>query len=235
MRLRREGHLSRVEITTKLEDLRRTDVDWENPNEPHGYPSLTFTYPHFGGRRVWYECPSCQRRAMSLYDENSFMPNASPKYACRTCLGLKYRSQGRGTHQRMIAKMRWVQEQLQADCPNHRPRYMRHKRFRKLAEAYDKASKRRYDLTFMQVLRKFPCLLLSPVQKAEHRQKILAAFESDKSVTVTKTHPEVPDAAAEAYSIICRNNGLTDDGAHPLDNVWQVLGKGYFPKRRGAF
>ncbi len=45
------------------------------------------TYPHFGGVRWWFACPSCHRGVSKLY----LLPNA-PHFHCRTCHHLTYRS-----------------------------------------------------------------------------------------------------------------------------------------------
>lgn len=41
----------------------------------------------FGGERLWFDCPMCQRRAGVLYRRLDGL------VGCRSCLGLKYRSQ----------------------------------------------------------------------------------------------------------------------------------------------
>jgi len=48
---------------------------------------LTATLPHYGGRRWWFECPACRRRARKLY-----LPAGAHRFACRSCCGLSYRS-----------------------------------------------------------------------------------------------------------------------------------------------
>lgn len=41
----------------------------------------------FGGERLWFDCPRCQRRTGVLYRRLDGL------VGCRLCLGLKYRSQ----------------------------------------------------------------------------------------------------------------------------------------------
>jgi hypothetical protein len=47
---------------------------------------LVTTHPHPGGVR-WFLCPDCERRALKLY-----VSSEGDRIACRTCLGLTYRS-----------------------------------------------------------------------------------------------------------------------------------------------
>ena len=42
----------------------------------------------FGGRRYWFECPMCSRRARLL-----FVNHLSSSVGCRKCLGVMYSSQ----------------------------------------------------------------------------------------------------------------------------------------------
>ncbi|MGB2820949.1 MAG: hypothetical protein WBF17_08210, partial [Phycisphaerae bacterium] len=50
--------------------------------------ALTITPTSFGGRRDWFLCPACRRRAGVLY-----LPEGERLFACRLCHGLCYRSQ----------------------------------------------------------------------------------------------------------------------------------------------
>ena len=47
---------------------------------------LTRTPCHYGGSRLWFECPSCDRRCAKLY-------LLGGRFLCRRCHGLAYRSQ----------------------------------------------------------------------------------------------------------------------------------------------
>jgi hypothetical protein len=46
---------------------------------------LVKTHPHFGGVRIWYQCPHCLRRCGKLY-----APRSNPLLGCRRCLDLSY-------------------------------------------------------------------------------------------------------------------------------------------------
>ena len=54
------------------------------PTLDHPVPMQTTT-PYFGGRRWWFTCPSCRRRAKKLY-----LPPGSWYFRCRTCHNLTY-------------------------------------------------------------------------------------------------------------------------------------------------
>jgi hypothetical protein len=49
--------------------------------------SLFATEPHFGGRRWWFGCPQCRRRAQKL-----FLPPCAIRFGCRECYSLSYSS-----------------------------------------------------------------------------------------------------------------------------------------------
>jgi hypothetical protein len=51
---------------------------------------------HFGGSRVWFLCPCCNRRTAKLYGPNSL-------FACRHCLQLNYACQ------RIAKRERWIE------------------------------------------------------------------------------------------------------------------------------
>lgn len=49
---------------------------------------LTASKTRFDGKRLWFLCPNCQRRAGVIYKHP-----ASGQVGCRLCLGLKYKAQ----------------------------------------------------------------------------------------------------------------------------------------------
>jgi len=50
--------------------------------------SLKTSKTGFGGKRIWFSCPLCQRRVGVL-----FVHPINQAIGCRNCLGLKYRKQ----------------------------------------------------------------------------------------------------------------------------------------------
>lgn len=52
--------------------------------------ALTATQPHFGGLRLWFVCPECERRCGRLYASDEDWD-----WQCRVCQGLVYKSQYR--------------------------------------------------------------------------------------------------------------------------------------------
>lgn len=54
---------------------------------------LTRTRCHYGGARVWFRCPSCNRLAAKLYLRRD-------RFLCRPCHGLRYASQLSGAADR---------------------------------------------------------------------------------------------------------------------------------------
>jgi len=83
--LAREKKLSARELLR----LGRISTSWIADNrtwEQEVY--LTHSKTNFGGIRVWFACPSCDRRVGCLY-----LPPAFNKWACRHCHGIVYRCQ----------------------------------------------------------------------------------------------------------------------------------------------
>lgn len=99
---------------------------------------LSYTPCHFGGRRVWFKCPSCEQRSAKLYD------GGSPDFACRKCCRLPYRCQGEtGAHRagRRAHKLRarlGASHDL-ADPVSHKPRGMHWRSFERLRVQSDRA------------------------------------------------------------------------------------------------
>lgn len=58
--------------------------------------NVLMTRCHFGGSRLWWECPGeeCGRRVAILYERDG-------EFACRTCRGLSYKSQRTGRTERL--------------------------------------------------------------------------------------------------------------------------------------
>ena len=89
---------------------------------------LVSTAMHFGGRREWFECPACARRARILY---------GPQFACRSCRRLNYPSTRQCSRDRAITRAVLLRRRLGGDGSllepfPHRPRGMKRKTWRRL-------------------------------------------------------------------------------------------------------
>jgi len=78
--------------------------EWESIKEP---VQLSRTPCHYGGERVWFLCPDCDRRVAVLYGHG-------PRFLCRHCQRLPYGSQQEGDMERMQRKARKVRKKLDA-------------------------------------------------------------------------------------------------------------------------
>jgi hypothetical protein len=115
---------------------------------------VTCTPCHFGGRRVWFVCPGCQRRCAILF--------AGYMFACKGCHRLKYESQRSGRAWTGFNTMRRIRKQLGAyptadvwqPIPK-RPRGMWQRRYDRIVAAYERARARqsRVDLPPVQAWR----------------------------------------------------------------------------------
>ncbi|HQT03348.1 MAG TPA: hypothetical protein PLU46_00010 [Thiotrichales bacterium] len=85
---------------------------------------------HFGGSRVWFKCPSCEKRALVLY------AGSSGHFACRTCHNLTYSSQCESKFDRNIRRLTKIRKRLNwygAHVP-FRPHYMHRETFERLKQ-----------------------------------------------------------------------------------------------------
>jgi hypothetical protein len=82
----------------------------------HGYPyagiRLTTTPAGFGGARVWFLCPICQRRCGILYD------NPARGWLCRTCGNGRYASSMEAAIKRLYRKARKLRCRLGQTNPD---------------------------------------------------------------------------------------------------------------------
>lgn len=78
---------------------------------------LTGSPTSFGGRRVWFFCPGCDRRVRILY-----LPPFGPQFLCRSCHGLTYQSQRERPSQfgRQLRELEKMKKKLEA--PRRRAR-----------------------------------------------------------------------------------------------------------------
>lgn len=75
-----------------------------------------YTEPHFGGVRVWFECPRCGTRRGKLY-----LPPSQQRFACRECYGLQYRSSRDSGNKMKRARQRYKKAFAKADKDNRTP------------------------------------------------------------------------------------------------------------------
>ena len=68
----------------------------------------TSTGCHYGGCRIWFQCPACYQRAAKLYLQAS-------TFVCRTCSRLPYQSQSESRTDRAARKSARIRMQLQAE------------------------------------------------------------------------------------------------------------------------
>lgn len=73
--------------------------------------SFTWTEPHLGGRRAWWECPVCGRRCGVLYVRAHGLE-------CRTCADLRYTSSGECPMDRAARRRANLDKRLGATHPS---------------------------------------------------------------------------------------------------------------------
>ena len=79
---------------------------------------LTFTEPHYGGRRWWMRCPFKMTRCGKLY-----MPNGGDRFASREAWRLGYNSQRVAHRDRPFEKLFRLQKKLSSDQGWEQPLY----------------------------------------------------------------------------------------------------------------
>jgi hypothetical protein len=75
--------------------------EWRNVDQR---VNIVHTYCHYGGRRQWFECPYCQRRAAIIYLWN--VP------VCRKCAELVYSSQSEDVTGRSWIRSRKIEQKF---------------------------------------------------------------------------------------------------------------------------
>ena len=93
----------------------------------HEVVELSYTEPHFGGKRLWFHCPHCGRRVAVLY--------CSEVVACRKCLHLSYRTESEDAIDRLRSKAAKIKVRLGGD-PYQRPKRMHRNTFDRLRKQY---------------------------------------------------------------------------------------------------
>jgi hypothetical protein len=96
---------------------------------------LSFTEPHYGGRRWWLVCPYTSKRATKL-----FMPPGGDSFASRTAWRLGYRSQRCAHRDRPFEKLFRLQRKLGSvegwEAGLRRPKGMWHRTFEPHLDRY---------------------------------------------------------------------------------------------------
>lgn len=96
---------------------------------------LTYTVPHYGGRRWWFLCPATGRRVGKLH-----LPPGGGKFASRAAWRLGYRSQRVGQRDRPFEKLFRLQRKLGSgegwEAGLYRPKGMWRRTFERHRERY---------------------------------------------------------------------------------------------------
>ena len=100
------------------------DAEWQ---DVHEIIEVSYTTPHFGGKRLWLHCPHCGRRVGVLY--------CREVVACRQCLHLCYRTEGEDTIDRLRSKAEKLKKRLGGN-PYQRPKGMHERTFTNLRGRY---------------------------------------------------------------------------------------------------
>lgn len=88
-------------VTLKYRMRRPREEEWKDMEYP---VALEWTACHFGGKRPWFLCPICGKRAAVLY--------GIEVYACRHCLNLAYTCQREGKLDRAIRRREKIKDRL---------------------------------------------------------------------------------------------------------------------------
>lgn len=119
----------------------------ETDKPPPQKIALLFSPCRFGGRRAWFVCGLCQRRAFRLYLYPHFYMNEKriDRFYCRVCLGLTY-DQRRSKDLVTLGQMRARRVQKQLHDTAHewewlpdKPKYMRWRTYDRLAAQHQNA------------------------------------------------------------------------------------------------
>jgi hypothetical protein len=110
-------------------------LDYKADGEPKSYAvPLEWTPCNYGGRRPWFRCPRCRRRAAVLF-------LVAGIFECRCCHGLAYPSQAEDRSGRLLLKRDKLRVRLGAEpgMGLEKPPRMHWRTFERLANAADEA------------------------------------------------------------------------------------------------
>jgi hypothetical protein len=79
-------------------------VQITRPDGRSEFAFFTHTRAAFGGWRVWFACPACERPCRVLYD--------GARFRCRRCHGLRYTTQRQRSFDRVITRAQVVRMRL---------------------------------------------------------------------------------------------------------------------------
>lgn len=148
----REAGGSSLEFELQVEEDRllcafsRTWPDIHRPQRLELEVQVSWTAPHYGGRRAWFHCSrkGCGRRVGRLF-------LVAPDLACRSCADIRYRTQTLDRNERRRERARAIRARLGQDpseaWPLARPKGMHWATYDRLRdELYEIESEYRYDL-----------------------------------------------------------------------------------------
>jgi hypothetical protein len=81
---------------------------------------ITETHPHYGGRRSWFQCPTCSRRCGKLH-----LANTQRYFLCRICADLTYQSTREPRLTRLLASCRAHEQRRAALAAQYANRTMK--------------------------------------------------------------------------------------------------------------
>jgi len=136
----------------------------ETEKPPPQRIAISFSPCAFGGRRAWFVCGLCQRRAFRLFLYPHFFIGEKrlDRFYCRVCLGLTY-DQRRTKDVLTLGQMRArrVQKKLGDtsqlwDTPPDKPKYMRWRTYERLAAQHESAVELGNTGFVERILKRFP-------------------------------------------------------------------------------
>ena len=111
---------------------RRSGDEWQDVSE---FVPLIETPTSFGGRRMWFQCPSCRNRCRILY--------GGAHFRCRRCHRLKYETQYEPAYGRAATRALKIRERLGSkdgiDAPfPEKPKGMHRKTYDRLRDEVER-------------------------------------------------------------------------------------------------
>jgi len=130
--------------------VRDTGEEWQDVSERI---PLAETDTAFGGRRQWFQCPTCRRRCRVLYCRRLFR--------CRICHGLSYASQFETPHFRVLSRAQKLRKRLGgssdvSEAFPPKPRGMHWRTYERLRDIHDDLQERWAAGMMTWMLRSFP-------------------------------------------------------------------------------